>query len=212
MNRGNSYMIRTQIQSQGINNNDLLKAMEDVDRGLFVPAEYQSAAYNDCPLPIGYGQTISQPYIVAYMIDAISPSKDDKALEIGSGSGYLSCILSRMVKSVFGLEIIAPLLNKSQEIVNDLKINNISFYNKNGHHGLPEFAPYDIIIVSCAIKEVPAALINQLAPKGRMIIPLEESVFYQNLVLFCKKEDNSVFRTNLLPVRFVPFVKEDSRI
>ncbi len=208
MNSDNEHMIENQIMSQGIRNTALLDAMRSLDRSLFVPEEYRASSYIDGPLPIGYGQTISQPYIVAYMIDAVSPGKYDTVLEVGSGSGYLSCIISRLVRQVFALEIITPLYQRSAGLIEDLGINNIKLFNRNGYNGLPEHSPYDIIIASCASREIPASLLEQLNTGGRMIIPIEESFFYQDLILIQKDSENLITETNLLPVRFVPFVKK----
>lgn len=204
----NDCMIESQIISQGITNKRLLNAMQKVDRELFVPEKYKSSSYQDGPIPIGFGQTISQPYIVAYMIDTINPCQNDIVLEIGSGSGYLCSILSYMVKHVYAVEIIQELLEKSKRVIEKLQIGNISLYNLNGYYGLASQAPFDIIIASCASNAIPAALTEQLAPGGRMIIPVEESCFFQKLILLNKDKYGSIKKTELLPVRFVPFVKE----
>lgn len=208
MINSNNIMVEKQIESEGINNPQLIRAMKTIDRINFVPENYKLHAYQDGPLPIGHNQTISQPYIVAYMLDAVSPEENETALEIGSGSGYLSCILSRMIKWVYSLEIIEPLYLRSIETIEKLGINNIDVYNINGYNGLPEKSPFDIIIVSCASDSIPDSLTDQLATGGRMIIPVEESIFYQKLILIHKEEDNTIRKRDLLPVRFVPFVKE----
>ncbi len=210
MAEGNDLMIENQIISQGIVDKRLIKAMQSIDRSLFVPENCRYASYHDGPLPIGNGQTISQPFIVAYMIDAVRPRPHEKALEIGSGSGYLACILAGLVKHVYAMEIIKPLYEKASGIIERIGIDNITPVNSNGYLGLPEHSPYDLIIVSCASREVPPSLTEQLSAGGRIIIPLEETSYYQNLFLITRDPNGTLTEKRLLPVRFVPFVRGDS--
>ena len=197
-------MIQTQIIDRGISNVATLKALRKVPRHLFVPKEYENDAYGDYPLPIGYGQTISQPYIVAYMTEAVSPNVKKKALEIGTGSGYQAAVLSEIVDTVYTIEIIPELATESSKRFNDLGYKNIVGKSGDGYNGWPERAPFDIIIVTAAAETIPKPLIDQLADNGRLVIPVGEAGAIQNLILLVKK-NGKIEKTNLAPVRFVPF-------
>jgi len=205
---GNQRMIARQIKGQGITWPPVLQAMRNVDRALFVPAHYMSHAYADGPLPIGYQQTISQPYIVAYMLDQLKPQPGDIALEVGAGSGYAAAILSHLVKTVYALELIQPLCKEATRVLEELGLDNIHMICQNGCSGYAPAAPFDVIMVSCAARRVPQPLIDQLAPGGRMIIPVGRGAFFQYLELYSKTHAGEIQQTRLLPVRFVPLVGE----
>ena len=200
-------MVEYQIKARGVNNNEVLNAMKRVPRHLFVPKEYQSAAYQDRPLPIGLGQTISQPYIVGYMTEAIDPEKDDKVLEIGTGSGYQAAVLAEIVEEVYTLEIIQELGVMAKERLNILGYDNIHAKVSDGYHGWAEHGPFDAIVVTAAAKEIPQPLIDQLAEVGTMIIPVGSQFEVQNLVLVTKKKDQ-IKKKKLFGVRFVPFTRD----
>ncbi len=200
-------MVETQIKARGISDQKVLESMNKVPRHLFVDAQYQSAAYQDRPLPIGENQTISQPYIVGYMTEAIHPDSEDVVLEIGTGSGYQAAVLAEIVKKVYTLEIIPELGVLAKERLKILGYENIQVKVSDGYYGWSEFAPFDAIIVTAAAEEVPEPLIEQLKEDGRMIIPVGSSFDVQNLVLVTKK-NGAVKIKKLLPVRFVPFTRD----
>ncbi len=200
-------MVKNQIEKQGITHRETLKAMRKVRRHLFVPESQRADAYRDSPLPIGYDQTISQPYMVAYMTQAIQPRKGMKVLEIGTGSGYQAAILGEIVDSVFSLEIVEPLGNQTSELLQNLGYGNINVRIGDGFAGWPEHGPFDGIIVTAAAEEIPPPLIEQLSEGGLMVIPLGRPGGIQTLVLAWKENGNLV-RKNLLSVRFVPFVRD----
>lgn len=199
-------MINEQIIARGINNKALIQAFYDVPRHLFVPKEYAETAYYDGPLPIGYGQTISQPYIVAYMTDFLHIKTTDKVLEIGTGSGYQAAILSKLARMVYTIEIVEPLGLEATQRLKDLNYTNIEVKIGDGYAGWPENAPFNKIIVTAAAVSVPEPLIAQLSEGGRMIIPVGAQNETQQLVLI-EKKNGKVYSNNLLPVRFVPFTR-----
>lgn len=199
------HMVESQIMSRGVTSNHILNAMRKVKRHLFVPDNLQQFAYADEPLPIGYGQTISQPYIVAYMTDALDLNTNSKVLEIGTGSGYQAAILAEIVNKVYSIEIVEPLGLHAKSILDQIGYRNIYSRIGDGYQGWPEAAPFDAIIVTAAPPEIPQPLINQLKVGGRMIIPV--GVGYQELILITKKKDG-VEKKSLLPVRFVPMTGE----
>lgn len=182
----------------------VLQAMRHVPRHLFVPEELLLAAYTDMPLPIGYGQTISQPYIVALMTSLIDPKADDHVLEIGTGSGYQAAILSQLAGKVFSVERIPQLFAQADERLKQLGIDNIELRAGDGHNGWPEHAPYDSIIVTAAAAEIPAALIEQLKPGGKLVIPVRTSESSQSLRLVKKDQVGNIWDESILPVTFVP--------
>ena len=200
-------MISRQIEARGVTDPDLLKAMKIVPRHLFVPIKYQKNAYGDYPLPIGKGQTISQPYIVAFMTAALHVKPKDRILEIGTGSGYQAAVLAELGCEVFSIEIIGSLGERAKEILRRLGYGNVHLKIGDGHKGWPEKAPFDAIIVTCAPEKIPKTLVQQLKEGGRMIIPVGESGGGQHLVLAMKKGDRLVSHS-ILPVRFVPMVEE----
>jgi len=200
-------MVTKQIENRGIKNKLTLNAMRTVPRHKFVPPNLIDIAYNDRPLPIGYGQTISQPYIVAYMTAAIVPEKEFKVLEIGTGSGYQAAVLSEIVSKVFTIEIITELFNSADERLKNLNYKNVVCKNADGYFGWEEHAPFDAIIVTAASEYIPPPLIEQLKDGGKMIIPVGSPYLNQTLILV-EKEGEDLTTTSLLPVRFVPFTRE----
>jgi protein-L-isoaspartate(D-aspartate) O-methyltransferase len=197
-------MVKTQIIDRGITDTKILEAFRKVPRHLFVPAEYEKEAYGDYPLPIGYDQTISQPYIVAYMTEVVKPAGNKRALEIGTGSGYQAAILSELVDTVYTIEIISELARESATRFKMLGYKNIAGKAGDGYNGWTEHAPFDIIIVTAAAVKVPKPLIDQLAENGRLVIPVGSQSGGQELQLIVKK-NGKIKTTTLLPVRFVPF-------
>lgn len=200
-------MVNTQIMARGITWQPTLDAMLKVPRHLFVPGYVRSRAYYDGPLPIGFGQTISQPYIVAYMTSILKPEKGDKVLEIGTGSGYQAAVLAEIVDSVFTVEIVPELAEQAKETLDSLGYKNVWVKNGDGFYGWKEHAPYDKIIVTAAPEEIPPRLIEQLKEGGKMIIPIGGESSFQYLVLVEKKK-GEVIEKGMLPVRFVPFTRD----
>lgn len=196
-------MVAEQIKARGITDKQVLGAMEKVRRHLFVVPELSNLAYEDTPLPIGHNQTISQPYIVAYMTQAAGLKPGERVLEIGTGSGYQAAILAEIVKEVYTIEILKPLADSAGERLKGLGYKNIFVKWGDGYKGWPEYAPFDAIIVTAAPDEIPQELLKQLKVGGRMVIPIG-SVF-QELYLVVRTE-SGIEKKNLLPVRFVPMV------
>jgi len=197
-------MVRFQIIDRGITNAETVKALKKVPRHLFVPKEYENEAYGDFPLPIGYGQTISQPYIVAFMTEIVRPTKKKRALEIGTGSGYQAAILAEIVDTVYTIEIIPELAKESTARFRKLGYRNIIGRSGDGYNGWAEHAPFDIIIVTAAADKIPVPLIDQLAENGRLVIPVGPSGAIQDLKLLVKK-NGKIQTSSLISVRFVPF-------
>jgi protein-L-isoaspartate(D-aspartate) O-methyltransferase len=196
-------MVENQISARGIKDEKVIQAMRKVERHLFVPDNLQAYAYDDEPLPIGDGQTISQPYIVAYMTDALELKGGERVLEIGTGSGYQTAVLAEIVREVFTVEIVNALSQKAQDLLHKLGYENIRFKVGDGTLGWKEHAPYDAVIVTAAPPSVPQSLQEQLGDQGRMVIPVGSG--FQELVLVTRKDKN--FRKKkLLPVRFVPMI------
>lgn len=196
-------MVSRQIEQRGVANEKVLNAMREVRRDLFVPEQFRQFAYLDRPLPIGHDQTISQPYIVAFMTQAVDPRGEDRVLEIGTGSGYQAAILAEIVKQVYTIEILAPLAGNARQLLEELGYDNVEVKLGDGYQGWPEHAPFDIIVVTAAPPEVPQTLIDQLAVGGRMIVPVGER--YQTLYLI-EKTETDIQKSPLVPVRFVPMV------
>jgi len=198
-------MVRDQITARGVKNTRVLEAMGQVPRHAFVPAELRSRAYEDGPLPIGHGQTISQPYIVAFMTEALEPKPTDRVLEIGTGSGYQAAVLAGLVAEVCSIELVEPLARRADTDLRRLGFSNVKVHCGDGHLGWPGAAPFDAIIVTCAPEEVPPALVSQLKLGGRMIIPVGSQWGNQELVLL-RKTPAGLEKRAVLPVRFVPMV------
>ncbi len=201
-------MVSQQIEARGIRDHATLRAMRNVPRHLFIPSARRRQAYADSPIPIGYGQTISQPYIVAYMTEAVKPQPDHSVLEIGTGSGYQAAVLAEIVSEVYTIEIIPELAQSAEKVINDLEYENIKVKEGDGYYGWEEYAPFDAIVVTAAAEHIPPPLIEQLKDGGRMIIPVGSPFMVQNLMLV-EKVDDTITTTSLMPVRFVPFTRED---
>ena len=200
-------MVEDQIISRGVTDAATIRAMKKVPRHLFIPDEYLGLAYTDGPLVIGYGQTISQPYIVAYMTEVLKPTKGQKALEIGTGSGYQAAVLAEIVDTVYSIEIIPDLAENARKRLNQIGYKNIVVKHGDGYKGWPEFAPFDIIIVTAACDHIPQPLVDQLAVNGRLVIPVGEPRQVQRLILLVK-ENGKIKKENLTYVRFVPFTRK----
>ncbi len=199
-------MVEEQIKRRGVRDSRVLKAMLKVPRHLFVPESHLPYAYDDSPLPIGHGQTISQPYIVAYMTEVLKLKGNERVLEIGTGSGYQTAILAELVREVYTVELIPDLLIRAMETLNSLGYTNIFYRIGDGHEGWPEQAPFDACLVTAAPEKIPEKLPAQLKPGGRMIIPVGS--WFQELILIEKHENRFVKKT-LLPVRFVPLIRRE---
>jgi protein-L-isoaspartate(D-aspartate) O-methyltransferase len=197
-------MVRVQIEDRGIKDPAVLKAMRKVPRHLFVPKEYQREAYADSPLPIGHNQTISQPYIVAYMTEVLKPEATNKALEVGTGSGYQAAVLAEIVKHVYSIEIVPELARESAERLKSLGYTNITIKYGDGYIGWKEHAPFDLIIVTAAAEQIPGPLVDQLGENGRLVIPIGSPASVQELILL-EKIKGTIQKKRLTFVRFVPF-------
>lgn len=200
-------MVKYQIQQRGIRDTNVIKAMLTVPRHEFVSKKYISQAYADHPLPIGYGQTISQPYIVALMTELIDLQRSEKVLEIGTGSGYQAAICAEITDSVYTIEIIKELGESAKERLNKLGYEQVKVKIADGYFGWKEHAPFDAIIVTAAAEHIPPPLLEQLSENGKMVIPIGHPYQVQNLMLIEKKKGKITSR-NILPVRFVPFTRE----
>ncbi len=188
-------------------NEDVMQSLGTVKRHEFVPAYQQAFAYENRPLPIGHGQTISQPYIVALMSDLIEPDRDFIVLEIGTGSGYQAAILAKLVTHVYSIEIIAALAEEATARLERLGYDNVTTKIGDGYHGWEEHAPFDAIVVTAAASHVPPALVRQLKPGGRMIIPVGGRFMVQQLLLIEKTDDDEVITRQIAAVRFVPLTR-----
>jgi protein-L-isoaspartate(D-aspartate) O-methyltransferase len=205
-----SYAALTPAQALGEGfDPEVLAAMRRTPRHAFVPAELRDLAYTDQPLPIGYGQTISQPFIVALMTDLLDVGPGDRALEIGTGSGYQAAVLAEVGAEVRSIEIVPELGERATATLRSLGYPNVATTVGDGYHGWPEHAPYDGIVVTAAASHVPAPLIAQLAPGGRMVIPIGGAFATQQLMLIEKRPDGSLTSRQLLPVRFVPLTRAE---
>lgn len=185
----------------------VMAAIAKVPRHEFVPDSLREVAYRDRPLPIGYDQTISQPYIVALMTDLLHPHAGHSVLEVGTGSGYQAAVLSLLVKQVYSIEIVAPLAASAQQRLTRLGYSNVTVVTGNGYAGLPEQGPFDGIVVTAG-GDIPPALIEQLKPGGRMVIPVEEPGGMQYLTLLTKTTEGELLAEKILAVRFVPLIVE----
>ncbi len=205
-------MVVKTIKNRGISDEDVLQAMEDVPRHLFVPEEQQSQAYGDYPLPIGFGQTISQPYIVAMMTELLELEEGDKTLEVGTGSGYQAAVLAELPGvEVYTVEIIPELAQRAEETLDSLGYTDVHCKQGDGYYGWPEHAPFDAIIVTAAPDHVPQPLREQLAVGGRMVIPIGPRGGYQTLWKFVKQPDGELKAYNKGGVAFVPFTGQGIR-
>ncbi|MBW2674309.1 MAG: protein-L-isoaspartate(D-aspartate) O-methyltransferase [Deltaproteobacteria bacterium] len=198
-------MVKHQIARREVRNREVLRAMNTVPRHLFVPRVLLDEAYDDTPLPIGYGQTISQPYIVAYMTQIIKVNRGDTVLEIGTGSGYQAAVLSAVAEKVYTIEIIPQLAKSAGRRLEELGYDNVTVRHADGYYGWEEHAPFDAIIVTAAAGHIPPPLVKQLKPGGRMVIPVGGPFMVQSLVLVEKDSAGRITTRNLMAVRFVPF-------
>jgi protein-L-isoaspartate(D-aspartate) O-methyltransferase len=194
------------IERYGVEDSITLAAMAAVPRHEFVPDRYRASAYGDSPLPIGLGQTISQPYIVAYMTEVLGSRPGMKVLEVGTGSGYQAAVLAEIGCEVYTVEIFEELAGRAAEVHEQLGYQ-VNGRHADGHYGWPEAAPFDAVIVTAAAGYIPPALVEQLKPGGRMVIPVGSVYGVQNLILVTKDSEGGVRTRNLLPVRFVPMLK-----
>lgn len=200
-------MVAGQIKERGVDDPATLRAMGKVPRHLFVPDYLQRRAYTDRPLPIGHGQTISQPFIVAYMTSMLKLEPDHKVLEIGTGSGYQAAVLAELTDHVYTMEIIAELAASAEQRLKDAGYTSVRVRQGDGYHGWPAAAPFDAVMVTAAAEFIPPPLLSQLKEGGRMIIPVGSPFYVQHLMLVEKK--NGVISTrSLMAVRFVPFRRE----
>jgi protein-L-isoaspartate(D-aspartate) O-methyltransferase len=202
-------MVDQQIRARGIKTASVLKAMRKVPRHLFVPAEVRQMAYDDHALPIGLGQTISQPYIVAYMTDAADISPGETVLEIGTGSGYQAAILGEVAREVYTIEIIPELAEGARKTLAELGYSNVHAKTGNGYLGWPDHAPFDAILVTAAPDDVPQALVDQLASGGKMVVPV--GTIMQDMMII-EKTRNGVVQRRTIPVRFVPMTGKPRRL
>jgi protein-L-isoaspartate(D-aspartate) O-methyltransferase len=196
-------MVSTQIRLRGVSNKDVLSAMIEVPRHSFVPKKLVSQAYEDHPVPIGQGQTISQPYVVALMTESLKLKGDERVLEIGTGSGYQAAILSRVAKEVYSIEIKERLYKKASKVLQSMGFTNVKTRHGDGYFGWAEAAPFDCIMITAAIDHIPPPLLKQLKKGGRLILPLGNPFSYQNLSLVTKY-DNDYSVRQITGVLFVP--------
>ena len=197
-------MVEHQIRARGVRDDCVLRAMEKIPRHLFVPDEARSSAYADEPLPIGLGQTISQPYIVAFMTEALGLKGEERVLEIGTGSGYQAAVLAECAARIYTVEVIESLSRRARRVLHDLGYRNIEYRVGDGSEGWPDEAPFDAVIVTAAAARIPEKLEHQLKPGGRMIIPVGGG--YHQELRRIDRTDTGFRRDNLLAVRFVPLV------
>jgi protein-L-isoaspartate(D-aspartate) O-methyltransferase len=201
-------MVREDIRGRGIGDRRVLAAMETVPRHLFVDTRQQNEAYADHPLPIGEGQTISQPYVVALMTEAVGVKPGDRVLEIGTGSGYQAAVLSGLAREVYSIEIRKGLADRAAARLKGLGYGNVRVRYADGYFGWAEHAPFDVIVITAAPNHIPPPLIRQLKEGGRLILPLGSTVFFQNLTLVTKKKGGELAVEQLGAVAFVPMTGE----
>ncbi len=204
-------MVRDQIEGRGVKDTRVLKAMRKVPRHEFVPPDVRHLSYEDSPLPIGEDQTISQPYMVAFMTEALKLRGGERVLEIGTGSGYQAAILAELCAEVYTIEIVKSLADRSAATLKRLSYQNVFVASGDGFKGWKEHAPFDAVIITCAPEEVPPPLIEQLAPGGRLVCPVGPQWRWQTLVRVTKQADGGVVREELLDCRFVPMTGEAER-
>ena len=203
-------MVEKQIERRGVKDPRVLKVMRETPRHRFIPPHLEKMAYNDGPLPIGEGQTISQPYIVALMTELLQLKGEEKVLEIGTGSGYQAAILSPLTKRVYTIEIVNKLADSAEKILKKLGYTNITAKWGDGYKGWAEYAPFDGIIVTAAPNQIPQPLIEQLKPGGRLVIPV--GTRFQELKVLLKTKADKILEENIIPVRFVPMVHPQDTI
>jgi protein-L-isoaspartate(D-aspartate) O-methyltransferase len=197
-------MVVTQMKARGIHDPNLLQALGTVPRHAFVPPTLRSWAYADSPLPIGHDQTISQPYMVAFMTEALALDPNDKVLEIGTGSGYQAAVCAELARAVYTIEIVEPLAQSAAKLLKTLGYQQVHVKVGDGFYGWPEQAPFDAIIGTAAAGHIPEPLLKQLKPGGRMIIPEEDRHGWQDLILINKDSEGNLQQQKVMPVRFVP--------
>ncbi|MEW6570541.1 MAG: protein-L-isoaspartate(D-aspartate) O-methyltransferase [Nitrospirota bacterium] len=200
-------MMENHIKGRGISDKKVLEAMDRVPRHLFVDKELRGRAYSDHPLPIGEGQTISQPYVVALMTEALKLKPGEKVLEIGTGSGYQAAILGEIVREVYSIEIRKKLADMAAERLKELRYHNVKVKHADGYFGWQEYAPFDAIIITAAVNHIPPPLLRQLKDGGRLVLPLGSTFFYQTLTLVTK-EKGEIKVEQIGPVAFVPMIGE----
>ena len=199
-------MFDSDVIKQGIKDESILEVMREVDRQKFVPKKYSDIAYEDRAIPIGEGQTISQPFIVAFMTENLKLKPGHKVLEVGTGSGFQTAVLSKLKTSVVSIEINEVLAKKASNILSELGYKKISLHCGDGNNGVPEYAPYDRILVAAASNEVPEKLVDQLEINGKMIIPIGKQAEVQHLWLITKNDDGKINKEKILPVHFLPLL------
>lgn len=202
-------MITQHLLGRDIDNDRVLRAMQEVEREIFVPEGLKYRAYEDAPLPIGEGQTISQPYIVAYMAQILNPQPDEIMLEVGSGCGYNAAVLAQLCSHVYSVEVIEWLAKLAKRNLDEAGIKNVSVMHGDGYHGWPEHAPFDKIMLTAAAPKIPDKLKEQLKIGGKILAPVSNS--YQKLILLEKKGENDYIEHDLIYVRFVPMTGESQR-
>ena len=199
-----NIMVINQIEKRGVLDEKVLRVMRETPRHLFIPENLKEMAYEDRPLPIGDGQTISQPYIVALMTELLQLEGKESVLEIGTGSGYQAAVLSPLAKQVYSIEIIKSLAEKAEKKFKEMQFNNVIVKWGDGYLGWSEYAPFDAIIVTAAPNQVPQVLIEQLKPGGNMVLPV--GTYFQKLIVISKSVAGEITEKNIVPVRFVPMV------
>ena len=199
-------MFDSDVIKQGIKDESILEVMREVDRQKFVPEKYSDIAYEDRAIPIGEGQTISQPFIVAFMTENLKLKPGHKVLEVGTGSGFQTAVLSKLKTSVVSIEINEVLAKKASNILSELGYKKISLHCGDGNNGVSEYAPYDRILVAAASNEMPEKLVDQLEINGKMIIPIGKQAEVHHLWLITKNDDGKINKEKILPVHFVPLL------
>ncbi|MDX1614758.1 MAG: protein-L-isoaspartate(D-aspartate) O-methyltransferase [Candidatus Promineifilaceae bacterium] len=202
-------LVERGVINMGITDDAVITALRQVPRHAFVPNEYLDQAYENHPLPIGYGQTISQPFIVALMTEAVEVEADDRVLEVGTGSGYQAAVLAELVDHVYTMEIIEPLARRAENTLDQLGYNNVSVRNADGYFGWEAQAPFDAIVVTAAPDHIPQPLVDQLVVGGRMVIPVGPIGGIQTLWLITKEGEDEVSTRDLGGVRFVPLTRDE---
>ena len=196
------------LRLKGIKSENVLEALASTPRHIFVPESIRDMSYDDNALPIGLKQTISQPYIVAYMTEALNLKRSDKVLEVGTGSGYQACVLAKLVDHVYSIELLDSLAKRASKTLEALQVSNVTIKTGDGYKGMPEEAPFDAIIVTAAPAEVPQTLVGQLKEGGKMIVPV--GIGDVQWLILIRKENGTIKKEKLIPVRFVPMVHGQS--